>query len=82
MERQQHGIGTTYLRIRGQPIHINVTLDGVPLNSPETSASSRPHKQLCLNSRRAQIQRRPGTSSVGDGAIGGSVTHKQTATTL
>jgi iron complex outermembrane receptor protein len=69
------GIGTTYLRIRGAAdSRINVTLDGVPLNSPEDQcvfwANTNSYASI-LGS--AQIQRGPGTSSVGDGAFGGSV---------
>ncbi|MBO7416209.1 MAG: TonB-dependent receptor plug domain-containing protein [Bacteroidaceae bacterium] len=69
------GIGTTYLRIRGAAdSRINVTLDGVPLNSPEDQcvfwANMNSYASL-LGS--AQVQRGIGTSTVGDGAFGGSV---------
>ena len=69
------GIGTTYMRIRGAgDSRINVTLDGVALNSPEDQcvfwANMNSYASL-LGS--AQIQRGLGTSSVGDGAFGGSV---------
>ena len=69
------GIGTTYMRIRGAAdSRINVTLDGVALNSPEDQcvfwANMNSYASL-LGS--AQIQRGLGTSSVGDGAFGGSV---------
>ena len=69
------GIGTTYMRIRGAAdSRINVTLDGVPLNSPEDQcvfwANMNSYASL-LGS--AQIQRGLGTSTVGDGAFGGSV---------
>ena len=69
------GIGTTYLRIRGAAdSRINVTLDGVALNSPEDQcvfwANMNSYASL-LGS--AQIQRGLGTSTVGDGAFGGSV---------
>ena len=68
------GIGTTYMRIRGAAdSRINVTLDGVPLNSPEDQcvfwANMNSYASL-LGS--AQIQRGLGTSTVGDGAFGGS----------
>ncbi len=69
------GIGTTYMRIRGAAdSRINVTLDGVALNSPEDQcvfwANMNSYASI-LGS--AQIQRGLGTSTVGDGAFGGSV---------
>ena len=69
------GIGTTYMRIRGAAdSRINVTLDGVPLNSPEDQcvfwANMNSYASLLGG---AQIQRGLGTSTVGDGAFGGSV---------
>ena len=69
------GTGTTYLRIRGAgDSRINVTLDGVPLNSPEDQcvfwANMNSYASL-LGS--VQIQRGVGASTNGDGAFGGSV---------
>ncbi len=69
------GIGTTYMRIRGAgDSRINVTLDGVQLNSPEDEcvwwANMSSYASL-LNS--AQIQRGVGTSTNGDGAFGGTI---------
>ena len=69
------GIGTTYMRIRGAAdSRINVTLDGVPLNSPEDQcvfwANMNSYASLLGG---AQVQRGLGTSTVGDGAFGGSV---------
>ena len=69
------GIGTTYMRIRGAAdSRINVTLDGVPFNSPEDQcvfwANMNSYASL-LGS--AQVQRGLGTSTVGDGAFGGSI---------
>ena len=69
------GIGTTYLRIRGAGgSRINVTLDGVPLNSPEDQtvfwANMNSYAKL-LGS--VQIQRGVGTSTNGDGAFGGTI---------
>lgn len=69
------GIGTTYMRIRGAAdSRINVTLDGVALNSPEDQCvfwvNMNSYASL-LGS--AQIQRGLGTSTVGDGSFGGSV---------
>ena len=70
------GTGTTYMRIRGAgDSRINVTLDGVPLNSPEDQcvfwANMNSYGSL-LGS--VQIQRGVGTSTNGDGAFGGTVT--------
>lgn len=69
------GTGTTYMRIRGAgDSRINVTLDGVPLNSPEDQcvfwANMNSYASL-LGS--VQIQRGVGTSTNGDGAFGGTV---------
>ncbi|MBO4464888.1 MAG: TonB-dependent receptor [Prevotella sp.] len=67
------GTGTVYMRIRGggDP-RINVTLDGVPLNSPEDQcvfwANMNSYGSL-LGS--AQIQRGVGTSTNGDGSFCG-----------
>ena len=69
------GTGTTYMRIRGAgDSRINVTLDGVPLNSPEDQcvfwANMNSYGSLLGN---VQIQRGVGSSTNGDGAFGGSV---------
>lgn len=69
------GTGTTYMRIRGAGgSRINVTLDGVPLNSPEDQcvfwANMNSYASL-LGS--VQIQRGVGTSTNGDGAFGGTI---------
>lgn len=69
------GTGTTYMRIRGAAgSRINVTLDGVALNSPEDQtvfwANMNSYASL-LGS--VQIQRGIGTSTNGDGAFGGSI---------
>ena len=69
------GTGTTYMRIRGAgDSRINVTLDGVPLNSPEDQcvfwANMNSYASL-LGS--VQLQRGVGTSTNGDGAFGGTV---------
>ena len=66
------GTGTTHLRIRGAgDSRINITLDGVPLNSPEDQcvfwANMNSYASL-LGS--AQVQRGVGTSTNGDGAFG------------
>ena len=69
------GTGTTYLRIRGAgDSRINVTLDGVPLNSPEDQsvfwANMNSYGSLLGG---VQIQRGVGTSTNGDGAFGGTI---------
>lgn len=69
------GTGTSYMRIRGAAdSRINVTLDGVALNSPEDQcvfwANMNSYASLLGG---AQIQRGVGTSTNGDGAFGGSI---------
>lgn len=69
------GTGTSHMRIRGvDESRINVTLDGVSLNSPEDQtvfwANMNSYAAL-LGS--VQIQRGVGTSTNGDGAFGGSL---------
>lgn len=69
------GTGTTYLRIRGSgDSRINVTLDGVPLNSPEDQcvfwANMNSYASFLGG---VKIQRGVGSSSNGDGAFGGTV---------
>ena len=69
------GTGASYMRIRGAAgSRINVTLDGVALNSPEDQtvfwANMNSYAAL-LGS--VQIQRGVGSSTNGDGAFGGSI---------
>ena len=69
------GTGTSYMRIRGAAgSRINVTLDGVPLNSPEDQtvfwANMNSYGSLMGS---VQIQRGVGASTNGDGAFGGTV---------
>lgn len=69
------GTGTTYMRMRGAgDSRINVTLDGVALNSPEDQcvfwANMNSYASLLSN---VQIQRGVGSSTNGDGAFGGSI---------
>ena len=69
------GTGTTYMRIRGAgDSRINVTLDGVPLNSPEDQcvfwANMNSYGSLMGS---VQIQRGVGSSTNGDGAFGGTI---------
>ncbi len=69
------GTGTSYMRIRGAgDSRINVTLDGVALNSPEDQcvfwANMNSYSSLLSS---VQIQRGVGTSTNGDGAFGGTI---------
>ena len=69
------GTGTSYMRIRGAgDSRINVTLDGVSLNSPEDQcvfwANMNSYGSLLSS---VQIQRGVGSSTNGDGAFGGTV---------
>ena len=69
------GTGTTYMRLRGAgDSRINVTLDGVPLNSPEDQcvfwANMNSYGSLL---GKVQIQRGVGASTNGDGAFGGTI---------
>ena len=69
------GTGTSYMRIRGAGgSRINVTLDGIPLNSPEDQtvfwANMNSYGSILGN---VQIQRGVGASTNGDGAFGGTV---------
>ena len=69
------GIGTGYLRIRGSvDSRINITLDGVSLNSPEDQcvfwANMNSYGSLLSS---VQIQRGVGSSTNGDGAFGGTI---------
>ena len=78
------GTGTSYLRIRGAgDSRINVTIDGVPLNSPEDQCvfwANMNSYSAILGS--AQIQRGVGTSTNGDGAFGGTVSLSTKAPSL
>jgi iron complex outermembrane receptor protein len=78
------GTGTTYMRIRGAgDSRINVTLDGVALNSPEDQcvfwANMNSYAALLGN---VQIQRGVGTSTNGDGAFGGTIALQTKAPSL
>ncbi len=69
------GTGTSYMRMRGAAgSRINVTLDGVALNSPEdqTVFWANMNSYAALMSS-VQIQRGVGASTNGDGAFGGSI---------
>ncbi len=70
-----NGVGYTGLRIRGSDgSRINVTMNGIPYNDPESQGSyfvDLPDITSSLNS--IQIQRGVGTSSNGAGAFGASL---------
>ncbi|MGV3529370.1 MAG: TonB-dependent receptor [Flavisolibacter sp.] len=70
-----NGIGYTGIRIRGTDAsRINVTLNGVPFNDPESSGTffvDLPDFASSVNS--IQIQRGVGTSSNGAGSFGGTI---------
>lgn len=69
------GIGTGYMRIRGSAdSRINITLDGVPLNSPEDQCVFWANmNSYAASLGNVQIQRGVGTSTNGDGAFGASI---------
>lgn len=78
------GTGTVYMRMRGAAdSRINVTVDGVPLNSPEDQcvfwANMNSYAALMGS---AQTQRGVGASTNGDGAFGGSVSLATAAPSL
>ena len=69
------GIGYTGFRVRGSdPTRINVTIDGIPLNNPESQSVwwvNMP--DLTSSVEDIQIQRGVGTSTNGAGAFGATV---------
>ncbi len=69
------GIGYTNLRIRGTDAsRINITLDGIPLNDPESQQVFWVNMpDLAGSISGIQIQRGVGTSTNGAGAFGGSI---------
>lgn len=78
------GTGTTYMRMRGASAsRINVTLDGVALNSPEDQcvfwANMNSYAKFLGG---VQIQRGVGSSTNGDGAFGGSIALQTTFPSL
>lgn len=78
------GTGTVYMRMRGAAdSRINVTVDGVPLNSPEDQCVfwTNMNSYAALMGS-AQIQRGVGASTNGDGAFGGSVSLATAAPSL
>lgn len=69
------GIGNTSLRIRGtDATRINITLNGMPLNNPETQEVYWVNLPDLSNSLQSlQVQRGVGTSTNGTASFGGSI---------
>ncbi len=70
-----NGVGYTSLRIRGTDANrINVTVDGIPLNDPESQQVFWVDlPDLASSTGNVQIQRGVGTSTNGSGAFGASM---------
>ncbi|NTS41164.1 TonB-dependent receptor [Flavisolibacter sp. BT320] len=70
-----NGIGYTGIRIRGtDATRINVTINGVPFNDPESNGAFFVNLPDLLSSASSiQIQRGVGTSTNGAGAFGGTI---------
>lgn len=70
-----NGIGYTYMRMRGSDqSNINVTINGIPLNDPESQQVFWVDlPDISSSTEDIQIQRGVGTSTNGAGAFGGSV---------
>ncbi len=70
-----NGVGYTYMRIRGTDVTgINITLNGIPLNDPESHGVwwiNMPDLASSINN--LQIQRGVGTSTNGAAAFGASI---------
>ena len=69
------GVGYTGIRIRGiSAQQINVTLNGIPFNDPESqSVYWVDIPDIAANTQELQIQRGVGTSTFGTGAFGGGI---------
>ena len=69
------GVGYTGIRIRGVSAQqINVTLNGIPFNDPESqSVYWVDIPDIATNTQNLQIQRGVGTSTFGTGAFGASI---------
>jgi iron complex outermembrane receptor protein len=70
-----NGVGYTNLRIRGTDANrINVTIDGIPLNDPESQQVFWVDlPDLASSVENIQVQRGAGTSSNGSGAFGATI---------
>ncbi len=69
------GIGYTGIRVRGSdPTRTNITINGVPINDPESQAVFWVNMPDIISSvDRVQIQRGAGTSTNGAGAFGATI---------
>ncbi len=69
------GIGYTYLRVRGSDdTRINVTVNGFPMNNPESHGAFFINLgDLASSTENIQVQRGVGTSTNGSGAFGASL---------
>lgn len=74
------GVGNTYFRIRGtDATRINVTLNGMPLNNPESQEVFWVNLPDLSNSLQSiQVQRGIGTSTNGSAAFGASISLRTT----
>ncbi|MEE9162260.1 MAG: TonB-dependent receptor, partial [Candidatus Neomarinimicrobiota bacterium] len=70
-----HGVGYTYLKIRGfDQDRIGVMINGIPLNDPEShQVYWVDHGDILAGSGSVQVQRGVGSSLYGSAAMGGSV---------
>ncbi|HKK42508.1 MAG TPA: TonB-dependent receptor [Bacteroidales bacterium] len=75
-----NGVGYTNLRIRGTDANrINVTIDGIPLNDPESQQVFWVDlPDLASSVENIQVQRGAGTSSNGSGAFGATISIETT----
>ncbi len=75
-----NGVGYTNLRIRGTDANrINVTVDGIPLNDPESQQVFWVDlPDLASSVENIQVQRGAGTSSNGSGAFGATISIQTT----
>ncbi|HPT22557.1 MAG TPA: TonB-dependent receptor, partial [Bacteroidales bacterium] len=75
-----NGVGNTSLRIRGTSgSRINVTIDGIPLNDPESQEVFWVDiPDLASSAESIQVQRGAGTSSNGAGAFGATISIQTT----
>ncbi|MEO7444085.1 MAG: TonB-dependent receptor plug domain-containing protein [Ferruginibacter sp.] len=70
-----NGIGYTGIRLRGSDAsRINVTINGIPFNDPESQGSFFVDiPDIAASAESIEIQRGVGTSSSGSGSFGGSI---------
>ncbi len=75
-----NGVGYTNMRIRGTDANrINVTIDGIPLNDPESQQVFWVDlPDLASSVENIQVQRGAGTSSNGSGAFGATISIQTT----